>query len=697
MNKYTLLNIKKNKKEKVKEDYVLPYLYNLTHTIPPLKKIKLNKFKQEISKINNVIPLYDVYSDGLYLIDQTELYDHVLNKNYRFPTIKFIKQITEKIKENKSIIKTLIYDNTEFNYRITLEETNKRYEFFIKFMNYFDNDILLNSYIKALYNTDELGKSITLCKKPSFNPIFNHIKPYYTQEEIIKIAIDMKLLKPYKEVSNDEIRELCSKIILNDINCDDLIAHYNYIIKNDMIGLIRSYTLQGFITYNEYLRLDTPYNEYINNEIDQLIKLILNAPKINKSYVLYRFIMNDNFIKDLKVGDIFIEKGFISTTRDVFNKLDIGNILFEIHVPKNYPFLCIETLSQFPQEQEIIFAPYTHLKLISVVKNDNFNDMYIKNKQYNLKYIFEIVDVEKIKNIKNIDDLKIDKKKDTQIIKKVDFLKIENGESYTIEEKIFKFLNSNINLFSQFYVDIGDKLFLLNCNIYDSTSVYKNLYAFTTTKGLSIYAIYDNQQLFNLEFNNNLLVVNYNIIYSSLKNLDIINSNDFLIFISSVAYYFNIPSIVLYGNNVSCDNANSKSNDINKVKMGGTYYLDVYNYIKYGIKKYNNIPEITPKFKYELFDVLTDVKIETFVMKYDRDNKYNELYQIYENLYKPFNEYKLFGRDFYLWLVENNCYYVEAFINSTYEITRLHFDNPFRYIFYYIDPFKYLTNNKIIK
>ena len=53
-------------------------------------------------------------------------------------------------------------------------------------------------------------------------------------------------------------------------------------------------------------------------------------------YFLYRFIWDDTFLKKLKTGDKFIDKGFMSTTRDPFYspglKSNFGLILVKINL-----------------------------------------------------------------------------------------------------------------------------------------------------------------------------------------------------------------------------------------------------------------------------------------------------------------------------------------------------------------------------
>ena len=94
---FKLENIKTNKIENIKEEDVLMKLYELKYKLPSkLKKEELEKEKKEISKIYNFTPLYDIYSENLYLIPQEILYDCVFKYFYRFPTNKFLNLIIEK-------------------------------------------------------------------------------------------------------------------------------------------------------------------------------------------------------------------------------------------------------------------------------------------------------------------------------------------------------------------------------------------------------------------------------------------------------------------------------------------------------------------------------------------------------------------------------------------------------------------------
>lgn len=681
MKQYKLLNIKTNKIENVYDVNVFTYLYNFSHTLPQLPSEELKDLKQSISRIEGSVPLYDPYSDYLYIIIQSDLYNYIVNKNYRFPTTKLIDQLKNTIKENKNIITTLQYDDTDIEYKISLKQINKNYKFIIDFMDYFDNDILLDTYIKSLYNTNELGKSITLCKKKSFHPLLKHIKPYYTQDEIIKMALDMNLITPEQIITNDELRELCKKVSINDISYENLISHHKHIAKNKMISLIKYYTFNGSERFNTYLRMVPISNIQYDNIINEISNLILTVPKINKKITVYRYIREDSFISNLKIGETFIERGFLSTSRNS-KSIFPGKILFEIHVPENYPFLCIETFSEFAEEEEIIFAPNTCLKLISKNFNKNISNPNYSDNRYKLRYIF---DIEKYNpNIKSIQ-----KEEDKTIIPLIDFNKIKyNVETFTFEEKIQNFIyDIKLNIFEQFYSMIGKNKYLLEIRHYDSTNSYKTKYAFSLSNGYIIYGFYKNQIVFSLEFSRVFIVVNFNIFNISTENIKTINEKDFVEFICSVEKYFNINVAYIYPNVISCDyisNVNSDEDyNIKQVKIGGTYCEDIYDYIKYGIKKYNNIKNVKSNFLYELLDYLKNIKVESFITKYNKYNSINPLYHLYENIYKPFNKDKLNAKDFYLWLVEKNCYYVDEFINQTYNIPVFEADNPFyenRYI-----------------
>ena len=117
--KYILYNIKKNNLDFVKESDVMNNLYYLKMIIPTKKIIEnhikenknsninnyfkkkdidleLKKLKDNISRIEGDIPLYDINYNNLYLINKYNIYNRVVKNNYRFPDNNLIKKIIIK-------------------------------------------------------------------------------------------------------------------------------------------------------------------------------------------------------------------------------------------------------------------------------------------------------------------------------------------------------------------------------------------------------------------------------------------------------------------------------------------------------------------------------------------------------------------------------------------------------------------------
>ena len=133
--------------------------------------------------------------------------------------------------------------------------------------------------------------------------------------------------------------QICKKISQNDISRNEIKKFNDLIIKEKCISWLSYYSFVGSYIMNNFLR----NNEIIINEnlFNGLIKInntIKKSPNLDNDYFFYRFISTDDFLKDIKVGDTFIDKGFLSTTRDPFYNpgLDqkFGMILLKIHLPK---------------------------------------------------------------------------------------------------------------------------------------------------------------------------------------------------------------------------------------------------------------------------------------------------------------------------------------------------------------------------
>lgn len=714
---FELQDNKTNEIVKIKGEDALKQLYKMKVSIPKnLPDDKKQDLKIKLSKLNNYSPLYDIYTDNMYLIPKKDVREYVFKYYYRMPTQKFIDEL-KNIKKSKEVnyLKAKRESNKQIDIKLLImKDQLKRYNLFFKFLDNFDLNELLQTYLNILYQNE--SDKISLCRKPSFTPLLSGVIPYYTHTEIDMMAYNMNIVSENREYSNEEQRELCKKIKENDINANNLILHHNYIITNKSVGLIQYYSINGFITLNTYLRQSTIINKQLEGICKDLTKLIVNSPKLDKEYTLYRFIGDDSFISDLKVGDIFLEKGFLSTTRNPFytqENLVFGWNLLKLKIKKNVPLLCIETISNFNKEEEVIFAPNTQLKLIS--KNNAHiylhPDPQISQSIQHI-YEFEIINtlpfnISTRKNIKEtiVYNQNIPFDKLSYYINEINFLKLDNTtiKPYNnIIDKILAFRSNYTNEFNQFYTRLGNDKILVTIEKYNSKSIYREYYRLRTNSGIMFYCMHKNHMLFIIEFDNDKLLVNYGSKFNTYLHSQLCDDNDLLKLVAEIAYYFNIFNVIIYCNYFNCDyfTDNSKLNEDSTLKYihySGVICTDFYNYITKKQKRFNNTPSniINPRFNYNVLDYLETIKInKSFFNK-----KYMVLRYLFTKIYTRYYKTDLSNitlKDFYLWLCENNCYYIKYFIKSIVYLPQFKANNPFENDYYVFYPMTYLYNNKLI-
>ena len=689
----------------------------------------IQKIKKSISKIEEKIPLFDIYSENIYLINKKNVYHRIVNNYYRILSKGLIDNIIKK----RDILKNKLKNKYSKNDIILMERKERKFDLALEFINFFDIDELFNTYMRIFYlYSDTTGGDITVCERPSFLPHFIHIKPYYSKNEILNLGLNMGFIIDHdcskKNIldNSKSIPELCQLVKNNDISAKILLKHQEYMINENKVGLIQYYSLHGSYSINQYMR-DLVNYEYKNIYLEEIIKsmwaLVKNAPKFDKNYTLYRFINNDYYLRHLDIGDIYTEPGFMSTTRDPFYRPDLYNfgfVLLKINIPKdvNGIGLSVETLSHFPKEQEIILSPLSMFKLIKKDKNCQYYHTNRKfTSQIKTRYEFEYIGNGEI----NFKDRLL-----YESTKEITFLDIIQPESETLEEKINYFFKEYLNPMYQCKVKIGDKLFKISSEFFDSTGAYKEFYAIETKKGFSIYSVFNNYILFFIEMgtqdNTSIMHVDYNRKYSMVRRENIISDEDFIYFISSIANYFAISKVVVYSEYITCDIKMSNKNNINMVVSprqrqysgdnnsikinqfddieeinyyGGRYCVDLFNYIIFGQKRYENskiLPiEMNPKFSYYMLDKLKVTKPLKILNKEDID----EIYQIYDKTYKNYcGEERNNIKDFFSWIVMNKCYLVEIFVSK---LSRLYKnDNPFELDHYILDPYTYLYNRGYI-
>lgn len=730
-------DIIKNQKSKIKDKYILDFFEDI------LKGIKVNKII--ISKIEEKIPLYDVYTENIYLVSKENVYERVIHTEYRFPDPHLLVELINKKKKLSNQIPNKIQKEevqhifnekdykkyNKFKKNILLTRSLTKLKLMINFMKNFNLKVLYNTYIKVFYlYSNQVGKNITTCKKPSFLAHFYHIQPYYTRSELINLALNLNLIKPndtYYDIN--KIEKLCQLITYNDINADILYKHQKYIADENKIGLIQYYSLQGSGFINAYLRNQTQYryeNIYLEKIIEPMWKLINNAPGFDKEYIVYRFMRTDAHLADLQIGEMYIEPGFMSTTRDPFYRSDLykfGFILLKIRVPAKEKGvgLCIETYSHFPTEEEILFAPLSVFKLD---KKDNQITYYHTDSNFaseiKTRYEFTYIGHKAI-NFKHLE-------RDELIENKViDFLKISKMQSDSLDEKIKYFIKNYSNTMYQFLVKINDNLLLpIMIESFDGTGAYRKFYALEVENGYSLYCMHDNYMLFLIELgiknDQTEMAVNYYVKYNMINRQHVMADDDFLYLLSSIAYYFGVINVTIYADYLSCDASEKRIIDQDKYEKkqrsyvsthkdvykqlggsgsnaikqyGGSYCIDFYNYLKHGVRKFDRLNlthlEFIAGYSYEQLDRLKSTDPFKILKKDDPD----EIYQIFDKTYKEFvTPDKNNLGDFYVWLSEKQCMLIDIFV---LKLERLYIvDNPFVQDYYLLEPMTYLYNKKLI-
>ncbi len=648
MNKLILFDKKSssNREYKLSSDTILSLFNNdirlCSKKEVPSYQTYITNTKQSLSTYDQLIPLYDIFSKSFFMIHRENIYNRVYFNHYRFPTPSLVKGLALH-KQLKLILS--IYDMT----------------------------ILYQTYDNIIQSINH--DQVTTCKRPSFLPIFYYVKPYYSKKEIINMALNM-------DIKSTNLSQLCTQVIKNDITSELLLDHRSYLIKTNNIELIQYYSLNGSAHMNNYLRTSNYINEILENNITRMWQVVHNAPSFDNEYTVYRFINDDSFLSHLTPGDVFIDKGFVSTTRDPFYKAKtyvFGFVLMKIKLPKNKKGigLSIESFSNFPSEQEIILPPYTQLKLINKDSDckyyhidDTFNAQIVK------KYEFELIDIEHkihVQDIRKIPNEPVH----------IDLLKLKLT-SETISDKIIEFQSKYINQVNQFSTLIGNKTFILSTEWYNSTNAYKDFYALYNKNGFSVYCFHKNKLLFVLEVMELLheLHVNYYFRYSDNSELySVISKNNFILFLCKFSYLLGIQKIIIYNNYRFC----FKLGNMTSI---GSFRTDFVDYLDNNTKQYDDIEYIQPKFNYRDLDDLRTTTCDKILSINDSD----EIYQIWRN-----SKLKYIA-EFYLYIIHNHCNMVallEVKMKRLY-LGLLVYNNPYIFSYYTLEPYIYLYENDII-
>ena len=431
---------------------------------------------------------------------------------------------------------------------------------------------------------------------------------------------------------------------------------------------------------------------------------------------------------DLKIGDIFNERSFISTTRNPFYSMKdngFGFIILKIKLKKGIPGLAllIESYSNYPHEQEVLLPP-SKLRLICI--NNDFKYYHwnkLAEQKIIKKYVFEYVET-----------LSYDVKFFTSkylpfddLVLEIDFFKQSYGTNPS--ESMYNFFNSliKINLRRIFYSKIGQLKYKFSAYFLTQNKVYSKFFFLQKSDennkylGDEIYLTIQNPLNGEIELIveiRNIISINYYHRFSGLKNN--IQEDDLIHWLSGLAKSLNITTIFIHGNYSSyahiVENILTRSNldqqtlltdfktiqnidnpDANILNLYTadiiTYCLDLVEYIFQGKKRFGNKSYISRKVPLHIIDKLNDVTFDKLYQTYGiSEHVYDDLYRIFKYEIKN-NDISVIG--FYKIIYNLYPYMIPILHNLI--ILSLPKTSSLPWHFYYVfKPYEYLFEKKII-
>lgn len=508
--------------------------------------------QNEISKNTELFPMFDIFTENIILVNDEQIYDKLLTFHYRHIN-KHTIELINKINKPK----------------------------LINFLKNYNLDILDETFYKIIYHNNPNTENLTTCVRPSFLPIFRYSNPYYSKSELIYLALNNGLWH-----SDYNLDDICSTVKENDVSGNKLLEHQLFIRENSADNYIKYYSFLGSSPFNNYLRFPNYHikDNVIENHINNFNAILIKSPEWDKSYYFYRWINNDDFLKKLKIDDIWLDYGFLSTTRQPFVDPDnnyFGYILVKIKVPANVPGcgLAIEYYSHFPEEQEIVFPP-SKFKLINNEHTTYHHPNKLVQDKIKSKYEFEWIGHidEYIQNNKLINE--------KQMINYLD----SNIDGSTTYEKLDNFLKK----YKKFYVKIGsiDVLFnvaKIESGAYDSFFYMNKLDedSRVLTLDKDIFITWENDKTGEI----NLLieigtVISVNYYHKFNPNLsyiiDKLNYDDVINFIMKLSNMFNIDKIIIHPSHNKYWSLINKPNNILNVTTDTSFYSYKIDRLKSG-------------------------------------------------------------------------------------------------------------------
>lgn len=640
--------------------------------------------RKEISSYEERLPLYEIMFNHIFLVYKENVYTRILNDNYRFVDKNFYEELLEL--KNPS----------------NADKEN------IRFLSFYDLDVLMNTYMKIFYESFVLNSYITNCRRPSFvsGAGMEHISPYYSTKELYYLAYDWNLTTK-TTLTESEIQQLCKQISQYDIPAQTLLEHQLYIYDARAVGLVKHYSLYGSYYMNVYLRKyacclpgnktyeNAIRNPILENQINIMINLIRYAPALPKNYTVYRFVEKDDYMKHLNIGDIYQDPSFMSTTRNPFyyqENYTFGYILLKIKLPAEIAgvALSIEAYSNFPNEEEIILPPTSKFRLDRVFDANNA-ELYhhVLGKKIIKKYEFTWIGNDYIGNNEQI-KISMPEAYDPPIpdLNMMELVFDETIRQLAIPERFPYFKKTFVNMNNQFNSVIGDRTYTFSFGAYNSTSVYKKFFYYEIPNGVMLTST--NPKYGNINIILELgpdIHVNYYFKYSVTDSNSLLNLNrtEWIDWLSKFAYVIGGKNVIIHSNYVLQYNPDDTI-EMKQIKTRYTYSQNIYSYLKDGKKMFDQFIEyVIPNFDYPQLDLLQEISIQELIKPADAD----ELYRI-----SQISDLKNM-REFYIYIVEKFPKLLKN-LEEKLEILYTPETNPFKNISYTLNAWLYLYNNKII-
>jgi hypothetical protein len=575
-------------------------------------EIKLVKKEDKIklSTYENQIPMFDIYSQKIYPINKLNIHHRLIESHYRFINEEVVQRL-------KNLYQKYINDQIlgpKFKYNLDVID------------NYEITTLVETSY-KTLYKySPNLGLLVSICERNSFHPFIQHLKPYYSKLELIKLGQNMNLvdlnLEPEYLIDHEIHYNVCKTVSKNDVSFDEIKSHHQYIYDNNLISWICFYSFTGSFLFNKYLRYGNNKTNQINSiflkGLIQIVKKMENSPELLNDYDIYRFIWDDSFLLNLKEGDIFEDKGFLSTTRDPFYSPGLngnfGLILLKIKIPKNKKGvgLFIENFSLFPKEEEFLLPPNSRLKLKS--SNSNFK-YYHTNPEFekliNRKYEFELVDIQYNKFFM------VNKYYEPKFKEK--FFPINQIQINGIDrvDLIKKFI-LNYSNFGKVNLKINNSFYSFVYQWFDSTdtSSYSKFYWNKVKDGI-LFSLFDDDgyPYLNIEMGPEL-VINFvnSIYYGTNKTKEI--TEEMLEIIYNFGRLFYYKNAIIFHKFSNFDEYSPNYNLTTKIFLSmNMYNHSVYSYFKNGTKYLDFNPFISYNIGYWYLDEFMNKKIDAGLLE----------------------------------------------------------------------------------